>query len=769
MNMKVFYKNILSVISGLSLLSLFSCTEEAPLYEEGGTAPVKFSFSLNDKVTRAVSSEESASLKQSLVMQISDGKGMLYNWKGAENIPVDPIVLRYGDFIARAYAGDSLPASFDKRYFKGETAFSIKNQVSTKVSVVCNIANVEVGVNVDEIEKKYQDKLQISFSTTNGKLDFSKDNFNKKGYFMRKFVKSAGDYDDVISYTVNGLDKDGNPFTKSGKINGVLPGHGYTLKIESSIKDETSGGLTINIQIEDYVIENSHEVTLQGRPEFYWEKSPIIINGQVIFTEENAEDITLIAVAYKDFKSLFIELDDETDNDLFNAFGDNLPIDLTIATSVVQNRLEQLGITWEKENESDFIKYSIRFSADWLKKLPVKKNDEYSLKLTAEDNRNFRNTTSIGFANDASAIAAPFEIDDSYWENNYLSVRAHYASVNVKMLEGASAVENPKLQYRKKGEEEWNDVALNNVRDGRSRLITLSNLESDFYPNSGVTYECRIVAGEIGEDGEYQIRTKEIKSFTTETKFIIPNAGMEEWSDSGKVKEPFGSSYNDENGFWDTGNHGVMGNALAGIINAENLTMPDYNNFHGGKASAALKSKFMVIKLGAGNIFSGKFYGTVNTTEGIIDLGRKFNSSHPSALKVWVKYLPKQTTSNSNKGAKKKIIPDGELDQGQIYIALSTDIHRANTNEENTLVSQDNLPKTFIAFNEHTFEGNFEQNGGFKEVIIPFKYLSNAETNEPNYIIIVCSASKYGDYFNGGDGSMMYVDDFELIYSEQPD
>lgn len=34
----------------------------------------------------------------------------------------------------------------------------------------------------------------------------------------------------------------------------------------------------------------------------------------------------------------------------------------------------------------------------------------------------------------------------------------------------------------------------------------------------------------------------------------------------------------------------------------------------------------------------------------------------------------------------------------------------------------------------------------------------------PTYIVIVCSASKYGDYFVGGRGSTLYVDEFSLDY-----
>ena len=34
----------------------------------------------------------------------------------------------------------------------------------------------------------------------------------------------------------------------------------------------------------------------------------------------------------------------------------------------------------------------------------------------------------------------------------------------------------------------------------------------------------------------------------------------------------------------------------------------------------------------------------------------------------------------------------------------------------------------------------------------------------PKYISIVCSSSDLGDYFTGGDGSVLYLDEFKLTY-----
>jgi len=49
---------------------------------------------------------------------------------------------------------------------------------------------------------------------------------------------------------------------------------------------------------------------------------------------------------------------------------------------------------------------------------------------------------------------------------------------------------------------------------------------------------------------------------------------------------------------------------------------------------------------------------------------------------------------------------------------------------------------------------------------IPFEFELNYRSTSrvPKYIIIVSSSSKYGDYFTGGDGSELYIDDYELLY-----
>lgn len=50
----------------------------------------------------------------------------------------------------------------------------------------------------------------------------------------------------------------------------------------------------------------------------------------------------------------------------------------------------------------------------------------------------------------------------------------------------------------------------------------------------------------------------------------------------------------------------------------------------------------------------------------------------------------------------------------------------------------------------------------YREFEIELEY--RATDRVPKYLLIVCSASKYGDYFTGGAGSTMWVDEFSLEY-----
>ena len=55
----------------------------------------------------------------------------------------------------------------------------------------------------------------------------------------------------------------------------------------------------------------------------------------------------------------------------------------------------------------------------------------------------------------------------------------------------------------------------------------------------------------------------------------------------------------------------------------------------------------------------------------------------------------------------------------------------------------------------------------FTEVTVPFDYY--ATDRVPKYILVTLSASKYGDFFVGGNGSILTVTSVELLYDYDTD
>ena len=78
-------------------------------------------------------------------------------------------------------------------------------------------------------------------------------------------------------------------------------------------------------------------------------------------------------------------------------------------------------------------------------------------------------------------------------------------------------------------------------------------------------------------------------------------------------------------------------------------------------------------------------------------------------------------------------------------------------------------PKNLQLFNENgpyvVAYGKIEQ-GNNVNSYTPFefelKYTSTSRV--PKFLLITASASKYGDYFTGGDGAILWLDNIELEY-----
>ena len=288
----------------------------------------------------------------------------------------------------------------------------------------------------------------------------------------------------------------------------------------------------------------------------------------------------------------------------------------------------------------------------------------------------------------------------------------------------------PEIEYAKQSESSWNSVPSSDISvSGTSFTATLSGL------SASTTYKYRVsVDGTAGSE----------QTFTTVAAVALENGKLENWSQDGKVWNPNAA---DADPFWGTGNPGA-----ASFIG--NLTEPTDESISG--KAALLETKNAVIKLGAGNLFTGDFQ--LDGLNGLLHFGRPF-SSFPTALRLYYKYT--STTINmigDNAGDLASL--KGEPDMCQIYIALSdkSEPYEIRNNPSNRhLFDPDD--SNIIAYGEFTSN---QSTSSYKQIEIPLEYRYTNRT--PKYIIIVASSSKYGDYYIGGVGSKLWLDEMELVY-----
>ena len=107
-------------------------------------------------------------------------------------------------------------------------------------------------------------------------------------------------------------------------------------------------------------------------------------------------------------------------------------------------------------------------------------------------------------------------------------------------------------------------------------------------------------------------------------------------------------------------------------------------------------------------------------------------------------------------------LPDG-IDNGQIYVALTDEPIEIRTNKNNQKLFSTDDPHV-LAYGQVTWTANFGPDGDLEQVEIPIEYFDRAYTTKATHLVVTCCASKFGDFYVGGKGSVLYLDDFELIY-----
>lgn len=336
---------------------------------------------------------------------------------------------------------------------------------------------------------------------------------------------------------------------------------------------------------------------------------------------------------------------------------------------------------------------------------------------------------------------------------------AYLKAENVSSSSGAGEL---KFQYRAASSDEsaaWTDVETAvspTVENKYTAMLTGLTAETE--------YEYRLVDS---NGTEIQKGT----NFTTgaaDARTELHNGSFELWTTgSSDGKETIYPGSADEAGnttsFWNTSNPGTS-QGLGAIGGAVNPTTGVTSPVKEGTYAAQLKSTNKLSVFAAASLYTGKFKGLSGMSANM-EFGQPF-TSRPIALHGYYQYTP-QTMNHVDRMPDGVTLVEGEtIDECSIFIALAKKSFTFNNKNEEEYIDYEG-DDNIIAYGSLP-SGAATSGDGYVEFTIPLKYKEANFGDQPTHIIIVCSASKYGDYMSGADNSTLYVDDFSLIYDGEP-
>lgn len=695
------------VASGLS-----ACSEEQLPVE--GEGHVKISATLNSDVTVVSRAQTEEELAESCTVWISNSKGVVREYHGLNNIPAGGIDLYSGHYKAEGWAGVKSAASWEDRWFEGAEEFDVAKGETTNVELSCKIQNTLVSVVYDASADEVISDYTMTVGSTAGELVFEgKD--ERKGYYMMPEGETS------LKYTLKGKLSTGEEYTRSATIENVKPSTEYRLTVRYTGEDAELGGafLTIDVDESEVVVEDTILITVAPEIQGFNFDIDQPVRGKA--REFGRKSLYISASAA--LKSVILEGEilqqklglDGPDFDFMN-YEDQ------VRDAVVTGGINNV-YTYDAENDISNMK--INFEELFTNSFD---NGEYTITISATDvlGKSSVKTLTLVVSDDPVTTAA-------------IDLMDVYATTAVLRANLSGDATEYGFNYRPVGSSDWTYVS--GTANGSEYSASISGLDPE------TEYEYVAVTPDFTSD--------RVIRFTTEGTPQLPNASFEDYFTKDKAIVFYKEG---DKMFWDSGNHG------SAKMN-KNVTTPSTDYKHSGNNSLKLESQYVGLgpigAFAAGNLFIGEFLGTENTTKGILGWGLPF-TARPKALKAWVKYTPATVTYAGGEVSK------GDMDQGIIYMALvdnSTETYGSYGPWPCIVATKQ--PKLFnpngnnvIAYGELVFKGATEGDG-LIEITIPLDY--KRTDIKPSNIILTASASRYGDYYAGGP-SVMYIDDFELVY-----
>lgn len=626
---------------------------------------------------------------------------------------LEPLKLKTGHYKAVATCGESLSegsaAAFDSPFYSDTETFVIKNGVSETLDMTLVLDAVKVTTKFsEEIRENFKSYVltvsngvsELVFSNLDGTVD-------KEGYFA-----VTGTLEWSLALTNN----DGEVYeTLTGSYEEVKPKQHYAISFRMAEK-QPEGGAVISIVVDDSMTEKVHDILLdfsvKDKPEI---SASFSLDSPLSFHTGDASEKILYLNLKHPATSFLISHDDEG----LVAAGLPEEVELVNASEEILSSLAGLGITAPSVT-AEVLNPEIDLTG-FFSSLPA---GTYGFEIFVQNDAEGELLQEISF--EVKPVV----------ETLTANAWARFAYLSGRWLT-EDQPEGLGFQYRT-GDEEWTDVDADVTVNAEAKTF-----EAELHGlAAGTQYEYRAVTAAFRENQPVQ--------FTTETEDVLHNMGFDQWYMDGKAPMPNASA---DYMIWDSAN---PGSASFGIVPTTQET--SHLAVTGENKSAAKLTTLSVpiVGLAAGNIYTGRFEGTVG---GIIPSGAALDwgvpfSSRPLALKGFYDYRP--VAIDVAKGPYTDM--KGQTDIGQIqFILTDWDAPFRIDTSAGTFVDVQN-DEHIIAYASL----DLGKTDGYQPFTLELEYRDRTRT--PKYIVIVAAASKYGDYFTGGVGSTLYLDEFSFVY-----
>ena len=709
-------------------------------------------------------------------------------------LEVDPITLVAGLYHVDAVSGANMSAAWDSPFYAGQTSVKVMADKNNHAEIICSLANVMVTAEFSSDYGKYFEEYTLTVDNGEEALVFSNltGTLDRTGYF-----RVTG----VLNWRLYIKNTDGAYFEKSGSYTGVEAQEHYKLKFQ--VKDEAddqTGAAAFKIVIDDSINPAvEYPLTLNFGVSTYPAIAPnegFDVSGDTPYPYGDASVKKLTVTAASGLSSLRVLKPSSFEYELVQASPSVVPdlknlgieaesVDYGATTTVIditsyvknhpvgsshlavmvydiKGHMTRLDVYVNiiSDVQADVVSVvpaptSAVITARWFDAtrpaglgLEYKKASEASWTKVAQSAITFDDS-----AKTFSAEITGLEINTAYEFRPYTDKDKELRSMSFTTLAGYAAPEavasapwakfavvsgnwdGPRpegltFEYRASGASAWTTADPSTLVFNDAQKTFEGELWG-LVPDT--TYEFRAVSSE--SEGE-------VKTFRTESAGSVYNMNFDDWYKDGKVWYPY--AQNGEH-TWDSANKG------AATFIGSSTTPAEGSDAVKGKA-ARMESKNAIIAFAAGNLYTGSF-GKISGVGAQLDWGVPF-TSRPLALKGYYKYSPKKIDKTGSGMSSYK----GQMDRGQILVFLTdwTAPFKINTTKGEFV---DFDADYIIAYGKLESDA---QHDDYVEFTIPLEY--RTLDKKPTYVVISACASYLGDYFTGGVGSTMYVDEFSFVY-----